>query len=397
MNPPLAKHPGSRRWSASQAAFLAAASGVAAFLITTAVRSPHSVPTSGEAPAPVQTVTIGTADAKPDEKADTWRAEWEESVQLSNSPRRIRRLATLLETLARSDPQRALALARAETNWLARDELRDAALRGWGATAPDAAADWAMSHHLMGERMRCVSAVLTGAAEQPERAIAVALRVCAADPTPAGDYGHSLINALVERAGDFGSAARFATAATMVDRQPFLLDSAFYQWAQHEPERAMEELRTLSDKESREAAMKGVLSGWANQDAQRLAQFAQALPEGQERGSVLAVALPQWVGKDPEGALKWMNEVEPHPDFDRGVAALALQPTLLHQKPEVAMELTDTICDSAQRKLIKSNVFYQWAMRDRAAAERYAKTVQHPETREMLLDDLRSLAASAEH
>jgi hypothetical protein len=323
-----------------------------------------------------------------------WESKWTAAHRGGNSPARAQLLGELLEELARTDPARAIRLAQDEKNWLVRDQLVASALRGWAAVAPDAASDWALGQPLLGERMKCVTAVLTGAVENPEAAMRVGMKVSQADPAAAGDYGHALVNAFVARTGDFASAVRFATSATYIDRQPYLLDSAFYQWSQYEPDAALAQLDQLSDPVARAAAMKGVLEGWANSEPQKLASYAQKLPEGEERSQALAIALPQWVGNDPEAALRWINDVDPHPDFDRGVAALALLPSMISHKPEAAMELSDSICDSAQRTLIKSNVFYQWAMRDPHAARRYAEATQNPEAREMLLADLATLAAS---
>jgi hypothetical protein len=354
------------------------------------------LPISPQVPSPASATGGRPAETAVSDRSShsDWEAEWEETAKQPRSPAHTRSRAAMLEALARTDPQRALALAFEEGNWLIRDQLRDAALRGWGAVAPDEAADWAMTQTILGERMRCVSAVLTGAVENPEAAVRVGLRVCAADPQPSGDYGHTLINALVDKAGAFDIAVKFATSANMVDRQSYLLDSAYYQWAQHEPDRALAQLPGITDPNVRAAALKGIVEGCAGANPEKLADYAQRLPEGDDRAQVLGVALTKWVDKNPEAALQWINRADPHPDYDRGVAALALLPSLVENRPEVAMDLTDNICDSARRTLTKSNVFYQWARNDPAAARKYAEATKNPEHRETLLADLASAIAS---
>jgi hypothetical protein len=328
--------------------------------------------------------------------ASSWDARW---IDLSNQPNTTaltREREALLEALARTDPQRALSLAGAEGNWLTRDQLRDAALRGWASVEPDAAADWAMQQTVLGERMKCVAAVLAGATAQPEAALRVGIRLCSTDPEPAGFYGHMLINALVERTGNFDAAMRFATAATMVDRQSFLLDSAFYQWAQHDPDRAYAQLASLTDPAIRSSALKGIIEGRSDFDPRHFADFAQKLPAGADRTQALAISLQRWAGKDPVAALQWINRGDPDPDFDPGIAALAVSDTLIASRPEVAMELTDNITDTTKRILTKSRVFFEWALRDPAAARRYAEAVEHPDTRETLLEDLKSLPSATD-
>jgi hypothetical protein len=348
----------------------------------------------GEGASAAAPMSVGEKNAGMEASVSlSWEDRWQEKKGRPACPATTRARAALIEELARTDPQRALKLALAESNWLIRDQLRAAALRGWAAVAPDAASEWAMAQTIMGERMRCVSAVLAGAVEHPEEAVRVALKACAADPRPAGDYGHNLINALVDRTGDFKIAAEFARAADMVDRQSYLIDSAYYQWAQHEPERAFAELAAVTDPGARDAAIKGVIEGCADSDARKLADYAKVLPEGDDRSRILAVALPEWVGKDPEAALKWINDAGPSQDFDLGLAALARLPSMMESRPAMAMELTDNITDPVRRSLTKSDVFVNWARHDYEAAERYAQSVQNPEYQEMFRTDLRTVAA----
>ena len=346
-----------------------------------------------------QSAALSLASAKPATRstpstASTWDDRWHSLSSQPNTAALTREREALLETLARTDPKRALALAASEGNWLTRDQLRDAALRGWASIEPDAAADWAMQQTVLGERMKCVAAVLQGATAQPDAALRVGIRLCSTDPEPAGFYGHMLINALVERTGNFDAAMRFATSATMVDRQSFLLDSAFYQWAQHDPERAYAQLSSLTDPAIRASALKGLIEGRSDFDPRHFADFAQKLPAGADRTQALAISLQRWAGKDPVAALQWIDRGDPDPDFDPGIAALAVSDTLIASRPEVAMELTDNICDTTKRILTKSRVFFEWALRDPAAARRYAEAIKHPETRETLLQDLQSLQSA---
>lgn len=381
----------SSRWSTRLVLVLGLVSAVAGFGLGQLLAPKPPKPINNS----LTTAARSDAARKPTvSKNSDWDARWQESGSQPRSPSHTRSLAAMLESLARTDPQRALALALGEANWLVRDQLRDAALRGWAAVAPDDAANWAMTQTILGERMRCVSAVLTGAVENPEAAVRVGLHLCAADPQPGGDYGHALINALVDKAGAFDVAVQFATSASMVDRQSYLLDSAYYQWAQHEPDRALAQLANIADPKIRASALKGIVEGCSTANPEKLADYAQRLPEGEDRSQVLGIALPQWVGKNPEAALQWINRSDPHPDYDKGVAALALLPSLLENRPEVAMELTDSICDTARRTLTKSNAFYQWARNDPAAARKYAEATQNPEYRETLLADLATAIAS---
>lgn len=325
----------------------------------------------------------------------SWEENWTALSLTPDYPDLTRKRAALLEALAREDPQRALEIALSETNWLVRHELRAAALRGWGAVDPDAAATWALSEPLLGERIQCMSAVLTGAAEVPEEAIRVALAACEKDPQPAGDYGHALVNALVYRTGDFKSATHFALSAGMVDRQTYLIDSAFYQWSKYEPDRAFESLTQVEDSQSHDFAMKGVIAGASDANPQRLANYGRELSDGEDRSKILQIALIEWANDDPDATLDWISQADPHPDYDHGLSALALQPSLVSNDPASAMELTDFICDSVRRSIAKSNVFIRWARNDYDAAAEYVANLQNPDYREMFTTDLATVAAAS--
>ena len=69
--------------------------------------------------------------------ASGWdEAQWNEALSRPGTPARQATLASLLEKLAATDPDRALALAQAETNLKLRADLVSAALRGWARMSP---------------------------------------------------------------------------------------------------------------------------------------------------------------------------------------------------------------------------------------------------------------------
>ncbi|MFT3868014.1 MAG: hypothetical protein QM715_05900 [Nibricoccus sp.] len=373
------------RWSTKTLGLAAVLTAIFAGLITRQIAA-KTIPNLQVSIASARVRLDGTSSAR-----KHWEDTWSQTSRQPACPARNRNLEAMLEELARTDPQRALALAMAEGNWLLRDKLRNAALRGWGAVAPDAAADWAMAQPELGNRLFCVQAVLSGAVEKPDDAVRVALRVCEADPLPAGDYGHAVINALIDKAGSYEAATKFALAATKVDRQSYLVDSAFYQWAQNQPELAVAKLSEIKDPKVRDSVMKGVVEGWADADAKSLATYAQAMPPGEDRTKFMSIALMQWGNKNPEDTMQWINQFEPHPDFDKGFATLALGETVLKTRPEMAIEMTEYITDPAQRTLTRDNAFWRWALRDPEGARKYAESVQNPEYRASMLDDLTRL------
>jgi hypothetical protein len=312
-----------------------------------------------------------TASAADDSQAaltSPWSDRWEETTSLASTPARTRALSALLEELARTDPQRALSLAQNQPDWRLRELLRDASLRGWASTAPDAAGDWALGVRIE-DRRAVVGAVFQGAVADPDATVRLALRLCAADTEPAGDYGHAAIAALVD-AGAFAQAADFGSAMGS-EKYDFLFKSAFFEWARQRPAEALAAAEKIADPQLAAQARSQAITGWSWADAAGLANHALKLPPGPERRQALAEALPLWLERYPKEAAAWIQKNENGAEFDAGLAAMANQQSFLKSSPAAALDLATDIADPAKRTETMRSVFQQWAARDPLAARAY--------------------------
>ncbi len=304
----------------------------------------------------------------PASPASPWADRWKETTAHNSTPARTRALAFLLEELARTDPQRALSLAQAQPDWRLRDLLRDASVRGWASTSPAAAATWALNVR-MEDRRSVVGAVFQGAVTDPDATVHLALRLCSADPEPAGDYGHAAIAALVN-AGAFAQAADFSSAMGS-EKYAFLLKSAYFEWARQRPAEALAAAGKITDPQLSAQARAQAITGWSWADASGLANHALTLPPGPERTQALAESLPLWLERYPEEAAAWIQKNDTGPEFDAGLAALANQQSFLKSSPATALALAADIADPARRTETMRSVFQQWAARDPLAARAY--------------------------
>ncbi len=368
------------RWSSAKVAGFALVAALFGAVAGWLSSPPHRAPLDASPGLDRNTAATGlpavTSPSAPSDPADSsaaehpasWADRWETTLALASTPARTRALCALLEELARTDPARALELSRAQADWRLREILRDASLRGWAATAPDAAGDWALTARIE-DRRAVVGAVLQGAAENPAAAVDLALRLCASDPEPAGDYGHAAIAALVD-AGAFAEAARFG-AEVGTDKFPFLLKSAYFEWARHDPASALAAAEKIEDPVLADQARSQAITGWSWADAAGLAEHALKLPPGAERGQALAEALPLWLERHPEEAAAWIQKNDSGPEFDAGLAALANQQSFLVSRPSAALDLALDITDPAKRAETMRSVFGQWAARDPKSARAY--------------------------
>jgi hypothetical protein len=300
--------------------------------------------------------------------AAPWADRWEETITRASTPARTRALTALLEELARTDPQHALTLAQNQPDWRLREILRDASLRGWASVSPDAAGNWALGVRIE-DRRAVVGAVLQGAATDPDATVRLALRLCAADTEPAGDYGHAAIAALVN-AGAFSQAADFGSAMGS-EKYAFLLKSAYFEWARQRPAEALAAANKIADPQLAAQARAQAITGWSWADAAGLANHALKLPPGPERSQALAEALPLWLERYPEEAATWIQKNDTGSEFDSGLAALANQQSFLKTSPDAALNLAADISDPARRTETMRSVFQQWAARDPLAARAY--------------------------
>jgi hypothetical protein len=294
---------------------------------------------------------------------------WERYSKAPRTPVSERRMAAYLEELAAHDPKRAMALALSEGNFRLRQHLRGAVLQAWAAFAPDEAAASALALP-DGDRQLAIEAVFVGAARNPGQAVQLNARLCAQEPALAGDYGQFLVTGLTE-AGAYDTAVRFAAAEKSGNRSTWL-NAAFFQWACHQPDQALAAFGKISDPAMRNSAFQGLILGWAMVNPAAVAAYADRLAPGEDRLQALTQALPQWASHDPVGASEWMiNHFEPSPDSDTGVAAVATMPTLVNERPDVAVGWAESIAEPALRANTLRLVAQLWAKRDADAIRRF--------------------------
>ena len=253
----------------------------------------------------------------------------------------------------------------------ARDAAQFAALRGWASVAPDAAANWSLRRPL-GERGADIGAVLEATARDPAVALRLAVRLVRDDPELAHDHGCSLVFALAHR-GDFTEAAAFAMQGFSDHREAWLA-TAFSVWTEHQPQTAVAAALALPNAADRDAATQAVLIRWAALDPHSLADFARNLPSEDTRRSALGSALSEWANQDLAAASVWLNQLEPSPDFDAGVAAVATREPLVTYRPDTAVNWAESIFDPTLRVQTLTRIVNEWARVDRVAAQHYAET-----------------------
>ena len=309
---------------------------------------------------------------------------WQELISQPGTVARNQRLAVLLESLAATDPERALSLAQKENNLKLRETLMHASLRGWGGTAAIDAAGWAFAHIDGSDRDAAISAVFSGAAARPASALEAAKKVCADHPGEATGYGNAAIDALCD-AGNFSTALDLIAASEGDVQRSIWTTEAYSRWAALQPDQAAQAAIAVTDPTARSEALHGVIGGWAQVDPAALTHFLTEQPAGGDRGSMIGQALQSWVGQDPEAAAAWINDREASPDYDEGVAAVA---SVNFVKPDRALNWAETISNPRLRSETVAEVLHGWVLEDLPAAKRYFAATSNllPEDRKRIAE-----------
>ncbi|MFT3869732.1 MAG: hypothetical protein QM715_14865 [Nibricoccus sp.] len=210
-----------------------------------------------------------------------------------------------LETLAATDPARALTLALAEKDDAQRDVFLQSVLRGWARSAPDAAADWAWTHQDAIEQGHAFAAVFNGTQQNPEAALRLARRLSTEHPEEAWSFGRYLVYSFAQ-VGHFAQAADFAAAAHP-DHRVDLLTAIYHPWGCQQPEKALQSAIAFEDPLRQNAAFHAVIGGWAQTNPQSLTEAAYKFPEGHDRSLALVTGLRSWIEKDPSTAEAWVK------------------------------------------------------------------------------------------
>lgn len=312
---------------------------------------------------------------------------WRELLAAPSTPAAEESQRVFLRDLAKKDPVRALALAESAKTPRQRDEFVRAALGGWGAADPLAAARWTLDKVRLGERRLAAEALLEGAIANPEAAVAAGDFLCASDPLLQSDHGNSLVSAFA-RVGRFDLAAEFAASAPG-DFRAHWMSTAFLNWARYQPDAAIDAARGFADPAVRAEALQGVITGWVGSDPAALVASADKFPAGETREIALREGLQQWVFLDPAAASAWMDRRDPSRELDAGAAALATTPALVSRRPEVAASWAESITDPALRSDTLLDFVRLWAETDPSSARHYAATSP------VLLPEARALALSS--
>jgi hypothetical protein len=300
-------------------------------------------------------------------KTESLEDRWSDLSTQPGTPSGENEMAALIEKMAESDPQRAISLAAAQTNLRLRASLLRAALKGWGATDPEAASRWTQTETVM-DQAQAIDALLQGAVRNPNDAIDVTSALIQNNPGRASEFGTDLISALNE-SGQFELAASFAVNGPANCCNDWILP-AYSRWAEFQPQAAIASAMQIADPGLRDTALNAIVTGWSPTDPKGMVEFAENNFTAEQQNSAISSALVFWADTDPVAAATWINQKNMGSQADNGIAEIALSPKL-SQVPEMAANWAESISSSQLRMDTLTSVFKTWMASDPSSAENY--------------------------
>lgn len=278
--------------------------------------------------------------------------------------------AQLLSKLASTQPDRALALARArgEENYAA---MRDGIFRAWAEKHP-AAALQSLGHEMMENgRMhwRLSEPWMKWFKSDGDAAFAWALAL------PSEDMNRSLLNNMTWQVGQDPELARsFASrllAHPEVNGQFGALRQLMPSWSQKNPAEALAWIKSIENTEHR-ADLLGHMLDISSLSADDYLAAVRLLDSSAQRAERIGNYISTWAGHDPDAALAWL-EKQSGPEF-AGAAERAQRiiiGQLARTDPAAALARWQTLPAGEERSALVSSIAVGWAQQDPAAAARW--------------------------
>lgn len=280
--------------------------------------------------------------------------------------------AAWLARYAAEAPEAALALALDEPNRTRRRLWRSAALRGWAATAPAAAAAWIVAQAPGAESTDDITASFAATASTPATALRLARRFASYLPGGATEQGGWLIAALAD-AGEFNPAVQFALSGNAEQRDVWIA-SAFSRWSEQQPRAATTAANSLPETALRDVAWRAAVVNWAQNEPASLADYALKLPAGEARTYAFGEALRLWIDQDVVRASGWLGRLGPGQETDLAASLVATHPVMAAHRPETALSWAERISEPTARSRTVARVVQIWSNTDPTAAAQYART-----------------------
>ena len=165
--------------------------------------------------------------------------------------------------------------------------------------------------------------------------------------------------------------------ATPMAQRMLAMNLLFAQWAEVDPEAALEQSGKLGFPEIF-MSRSGMMTGWAASNPEGLAQKYTLNPEkfamgpgGRGGSQTVSMIAGEWAKQNPEAALKWARTLG-EGEVDNAIGGIFAE--LSQQDPEAALKLSSSLSDTEKRDAYES-IAESWAISDYSATDRWINSL----------------------
>lgn len=253
-----------------------------------------------------------------------------------------------------------------------RDQIRDAALRGWAMQRPADAMTLALNLPDEKERQQSCLSVVEALGRSSQ-----------ADPKLVPGLLKMIETALPENLGTDTEDHREIRLAACCD--------ALMKMAEQSPDQVWSWLQNQPDAARYNLWMPKVLAGMALKQPEQAVKQALQMPTPAMRQDAIVETINQWTSYDPHAASVWAKTLPP--GQERATAALMLAQGIAGVEPELALPWAMESISGEDRQSVLTRIFRQWEQDDPGAA---ARALQQAEADDSLLNDIQTAWKAAQ-
>ena len=159
-------------------------------------------------------------------------------------------------------------------------------------------------------------------------------------------------------------------------------------WARYEPGEAIAWAEEHPNPDLRALAYREIARSWGQYNPASTAEWVQRLPEGRVRAVALEETISAWIAGDGlVPAAQWLNQLDPHPDFDPAVQSATF--AMMESDPAIALTWAHSITDPSESDFTVLVVAQYWMEIDPTTAIQHIQQDPHisTQTRQLLLGE----------
>lgn len=160
--------------------------------------------------------------------------------------------------------------------------------------------------------------------------------------------------------------AHLATRPGMAGVESPLFSGLARRWGQSDPNAATAWADSLSEANTRKAAIVGIMYGWTHLNPEEAANYAAQLPAGDLQNEAVAMVAKEWGFKDPRGAANWVSAFPEGKLRDKAVEPIVFWGQ--GQAPAAVADMLDAIGSAELTQKYGETLATIWLSRDATAA-----------------------------